>query len=122
MIKRQILVFILRWLISSTGMWIAITLFGSVSGDTGFWFYAAAGLIFSLVNSIVKPLVTAFALPLIIVSMGIFTVILNIAMVALVIWIIPGLEMDLWGIILTMIIMSLINGLVNLLIPAYNKK
>lgn len=121
MIKTQILVFLLRWLISGSFMWLSITLFGTVSVETNFWLYAAAGLIFSLVNSIVKPLATALALPLIIVSMGVFTLVLNVAMVALAIWLLPGVEMGIWGLVFTTIIMSLANGLVNFLLPAYNR-
>lgn len=121
MIKTQILVFLLRWLISGSFMWLAITFFATVSVETNFWFYATAGLVFSLVNSIVKPLATALALPLIILSMGVFTLILNVAMVALTIWLLPGVEMSIWGLIFTTIVMSVANGLVNFLLPSYNK-
>lgn len=123
MIKRQILVFLLRWLVSSAGMWLCITLFGHITDDTNssFWLYATAGLIFSLVNSIVKPLATMISLPLIILTMGIFTLLLNIAMVALTIWLIPNVEMGFWGAALSTLVLSLINSLVNFLLPEYNK-
>ena len=124
MIKQQILVFLLRWLVSSAGMWLCITLFGRVQDgfEASFWLYAAAGLIFSLVNSVVKPLVTTLSLPLIIISMGIFTILLNIAMVGLTIWILPHVTMDFPAAALSTLVMSLINSLVNFLVPAYNKK
>jgi putative membrane protein len=123
MIKQQVLVFILRWIISSVAMWLCIELFGTVSSDpSSFWLYLTAGLIFSLINSIVKPLATILALPLIILSMWIFTILLNVAMVALAIWLLPDVQMDFWGIFWSTIIISLINSLVNLLVPGYNKK
>ena len=122
MVKRQLLVFLLRWLASTFGMWLCINLFAEVSRETSLWFYILAGLIFSLVNSIVKPLAKTFALPLIIISMGIFTVLLNIGMVALTIWLLPGVEMHFWQMALTTLIMSLINWLVNFLIPSYNEE
>lgn len=122
MIKRQLLVFLFRWLVSSTGMWIVINCFGHISSATNnFWLYLSAGLIFSLVNSIVKPLATVFTLPLIILSMGLFTLIINVAMVALTIWLLPGVEMDFLGAALSALTMSFINGLVNFLVPSYNK-
>lgn len=103
-------------------MWLCINLFGNITDATNsFWLYLVAGLIFSLVNSIVKPLATTFALPLIILSMGIFTILLNVAMVALTIWILPGVNMDFWGAFFSSIIFSLINSLVNFLVPSYNK-
>ena len=122
MIKNQILVFLLRWLVSSAGMWICMRLFGHIETEAVFWLFVVAGLVFSLVNSIVKPLLTLLALPLIILSMGIFTVILNIAMVGLTIALLPGVEMGFGGAVLTTLIMSALNGLVNFLVPSYNKE
>ncbi|MBQ6394406.1 phage holin family protein [Candidatus Saccharibacteria bacterium] len=123
MIKQQILVFLLRWLVSSATMWLCITLFGQVTDtENSFWLYVVAGLVFSLVNSIVKPLATVLSLPLIILSMGLFTLILNIAMVGLTIWILPHVSMSFWGVALSSIVISIINSLVNFLVPSYNKK
>ena len=120
MIKNQILVFLLRWIVSSAGMWLCMRWFGHIHTADVFWLFIAAGLIFSLVNSIVKPLLTMLALPLIILSMGIFTIILNIAMVGLTIALLPGVDMGFGGAVLTTIIMSALNGLVNFLVPDYN--
>lgn len=123
MVKQQILVFLLRWLVSSAGMWLCITWFGQISDPTSdVWIFIVAGLIFSLVNAIVKPIVTLLALPLIIVTMGIFTIIVNAAMVGLTIWILPGVSISLGGAILSSLVMSLINGLVNFLVPSYTKR
>jgi len=123
MIKQQILVFLLRWLVSSATMWLCITLFGQVTDtENSFWLYVVAGLVFSLVNSIVKPLATVLSLPLIILSMGLFTLILNIAMVGLTIWILTHVSMSFWGVALSSIVISIINSLVNFLVPSYNKK
>ena len=120
MIKKQLLVFMFRWLVSTAGMWLTINWFGSI--DTGvtnnIWLYVVAGLVFSLVNSIVRPLATLFSLPFIILSMGIFTILINIAMMALTIWILPGVHSDFWGSFLGTITMSVVNGLVNLIVPS----
>lgn len=104
-------------------MWVCIKWFGSVTpgADTP-WLYISAGLIFSLVNTIVKPIATIFALPLIFVTMGIFVLILNAAMVGLTIWLLPDVNMTFWGTVLSCFMISIINYLVNLMVPAYNKK
>lgn len=113
----------MRWLVSSTAMWICIKWFGTVDpgGETP-WLYISAGLLFSLVNTIVKPIATIFALPLIFITMGIFVLILNALMVALTIWLLPDVHMTFWGTVLSCLMISLINYLVNLMVPAYNKK
>ncbi len=122
MIKKQFLFFLLRWGISSLAMWVCINLFATSDGSHNIWFFVIAGLVFSLVNSVIKPLATMMALPLIILTMGIFSLLLNVGMVALTIWILPGVHMDFWGAVFSAVAISLINSLVNLLIPSYNKK
>ena len=122
MIKSQLAIFMLRWLVSTCGMWLCIKLFATVTAPDDFWLYATAGLVFSLINSIVKPLTKMLALPLIILSMGIFSLIINVAMVELAIWILPDVSMGFWGSIWSALILSLINSLVNLLVPSYNSK
>lgn len=122
MIKQQILAFIFRWALSTFGMWICINLFGTIVGSYNAWLFVLAGLVFSIVNSVVKPLATTFTLPLIIVSMGLFTILINTAMVGLTIWILPNVSMDFLGAIFSSIIMSIANGLVNFSTPLYNNK
>ena len=120
MIKKQIFVFLLRWLACSGGMYLCITWFGQVESTEAFsqpWvLYIVAGLIFSLVNSIVKPLVKMLALPLAIVTMGISTIIINVGMVLLTIYLLPGVSMDIWGAIFSSIILGGINTAMTLLI------
>ncbi len=118
----QLLIFLLRWAVSSFGMWVCLTLFGAIDGPYSAWLFILAGLIFSLVNAIVKPIATLLALPLILFTMGIFVVILNAGMVALTVWLIPGASMNFGGAVLSSFAMSLINYLVNLLVPAYTKR
>jgi len=141
MIKKQALVFVLRTVASVFGMWLCISWFANInSSDDSFirisignfnllnvpnsmesMLFIVAGVIFSIVNSVVKPLLKLFALPLAIVTLGVSTLIINIAMMALTIYLLPGVSMEWWGILLSSFIMSLINSLVNLLILPYNK-
>lgn len=120
MIKKQILVFIIRWLVSSLGMFLCITWFGQVNSTEAFsapWIlYIVAGLIFSLVNSIIKPLVKLLALPLAIVTMGISTIIINTGMVILTIYLLPGVEMDFWGAFFSSFIMSAANAVLTVFV------
>ena len=120
MIKKQIFLFLFRWLISSVGMWLIINLFGWIDANVtvDIWLYVVAGLVFSLVNSIVRPLATLFSLPFILLSMGIFTIIINVGMMALTVWLLPGVHIDFWGAVLGTITMSVVNGVVNMLIPS----
>lgn len=57
-----------------------------------------------------------FALPLAILTMGISTIIINTAMVVLTIYLLPGVEMDIWGAVISSIVLSVINSVLNLFI------
>lgn len=122
MIKRQLLGFLARWVLSSFGMWICITLFGRIYGEGSFWLFVLAGLIFSTANSLVRPLMTMMALPLIVFTMGLFTLVINIAIVGLTIWLTPNVTMGFAGALLSSLVMSLVNGVVNFWISPYTSK
>lgn len=121
MIKRQILLLILRIIVSSFGIWLCVTWFGTVNNRADLTIFVIAGTVFSLVNLIVKPLVKVMTLPLAILTMGISSILINIAMLWLTLQFLPGVEMSFWGIFLSSLVLSVINSLVNLLVPAYNK-
>ncbi len=118
--KRQFSVFLLRWLLNSFGLWLAVRLFGTgyapTEIDHAFFVFLFAGLIFSLVNSILRPVVIILALPAILITLGLFTFIVNGLMVYLSIMLAPGLQMTFWYSVLTGIILSLINYVVSSLV------
>lgn len=115
--KDQFLVFLVRWGLNSFGLWIAVRLLGTGYDDrevtAGFWGFILAGLIFSLVNSIFKPLAVILSLPAILLTLGLFVLVVNGALVYLSILIAPGISLSFWNSILTGIILSLINYIVS---------
>ena len=122
MVRRQLLGFLIRWAISSVAMFICINFFATIKPEaealrSTIWLYVVAGLIFSIINTIVKPLLTIFALPFIYLTLGLFTVLVNAAAVGLTVWIMPDVNMTFWGAIESCLLISAINYLVNLAIP-----
>lgn len=120
MIKKQFLNFLLRWLISSLVMFVCLRLFATFGPGAEYleysvWFYAVAGLVFALVNIIVKPLATILSLSLIFATYGLFTFIVNVLMVVVTVWLIPNVSMDFWGAFYSCITISVINFLVNII-------
>ena len=100
-------------------MLVCLNVFGQFSSDAWllehtWWFYVLAGLIFSLANSLLKPLVMLVALPLLRVSLGAVTILVNVLMMALMVWILPGVTMNFWGALLSCATISIANYLVNL--------
>lgn len=115
--KRQLLVFVLRWLLNSFGLWLAIRLFGNgysdQTVDASIPIFLLAGLIFSVVNSILRPVVIVLSLPAILLTLGLFTFIVNGLMVYISFLLTPGLQMTFWYSVLAGILLSLINYIVS---------
>lgn len=121
MIKKQIKFFVLRWIVSSFLMWICVKLFGRVDREVDtFGVFVTAGLVLSVVQTIVKPILTIFALPLILLTMGIFNLVLNIAMLWLVAHLVPHISISGIQLVWSWLLMSVLTSLVNFVIPDYN--
>ena len=115
--KRKFLVFVIRWVLNSFGLWIAVRIFGTGYSeqqiDSGFYVFLVAGLIFSIINAVLKPAVIILALPAILVTLGFFTIIVNGLMVYISLRLTPGLEMTFWNSVLTGLVLSLVNYIVS---------
>lgn len=115
--KRQLLTFIIRWILNSFGLWVAVRIFGTGYSDTvinsSVHVFLVAGLIFSLINAILKPIVIILSLPAILVTLGLFTIIVNGLMVYVSLRLAPGLQMTFWHSVLTGLVLSLVNYIVS---------
>ena len=118
--KRQFLAFLLRWILNSFGLWVAVRIFDTgYSGaqiDAGVAAFFVAGLIFSAVNAVLKPIVIILSLPAILVTLGFFTIIVNGFMVWVSLNLAPGLQMTFWNSVLTGLVLSLVNYIVSSLL------
>lgn len=81
--------FILRACITAIGLWVATRLVAGIRIDDP-WTLVFAGLLLGVVNAIVRPIAIILTLPLTILSLGLFLLVINTAMVALVAWMLPG--------------------------------
>jgi putative membrane protein len=84
---------VIAWAINLLALWVANALWGSVSIH-GWAAYLIGSAVLGIANTIVKPLLTILTLPLIIVTLGLFYLLINIAMVALAEWIAPNFSID----------------------------
>lgn len=114
---RQFAVFIVRWLLNSFGLWVAVRLLGTGypanQVDESVALFLMAGLVFSIINAILKPIVIILSLPAILVTLGLFTLVVNGAMVYISLKLVPDLQMTFLNSILTGIILSLVNYIVS---------
>ncbi|HEV3286619.1 MAG TPA: phage holin family protein [Steroidobacteraceae bacterium] len=84
--------FLLRALITAFGLWLASLWVPGVSFDSPATLILA-GILLGVVNAIVRPIAFILTLPLTILTLGLFLLVLNAGMVALVAWMLPGFHM-----------------------------
>src|SRR5918911_675018 len=84
---------LLRLAINAAALWVANALWDGVHIH-GWAAYVIGALVLGLANAILKPVLTVVTLPLIIVTLGFFYLVINIAMVALAEWIAPNFSID----------------------------
>jgi putative membrane protein len=105
----------LRWLVSSLGLYIASALLGSnrVDVSQNWWTVILAGLFLALINTAIKPVLIILSFPAIILSLGLFMLVINGLLILVASWLYPALFVKNLGVaILTGIIIGLVNYLV----------
>jgi len=115
--KKSLNIFIIRWLINSLGLWVAVRLLGTGYDDiqisAGIFGFLFAGFIFSVINSILRPIVIILSLPAILLTLGLFIIIINGLMVYISLRFTPGITMTFNNSVITGILLSLINYIVS---------
>jgi putative membrane protein len=81
--------FVLRALISAIGLWIATRWVAGVQIDDALTL-VLAGALLGIVNAIIRPIAIVLTLPITILTLGIFLLVVNAGMVALVAALLPG--------------------------------
>jgi putative membrane protein len=81
--------FVLRACISAIGFWIATRLVAGIRIDDATT-VVLAGALLGIVNAIIRPVLIVLTLPFTILTLGLFLLIVNAAMVGLVAWLLPG--------------------------------
>jgi putative membrane protein len=113
--------FIFRWGVSSLGLWIAAGLLGSdrMVLDDRLVTILGAGLVFALVNIFVKPFLIFLSLPALLLSLGLFMVVINGLIVMLASHLYDPLHVSsLW----VAMVAGLIIGFVNMLVSKVVKE
>ena len=101
--------------INAVALWVADLLFDSMSIH-GFWSYFLAALVLAIANAIIKPILTILTLPLIIVTLGLFLLVINIAIIGLAEWIAPNFSIDgFWTYVGVVVILWLVNWIADAL-------
>ena len=67
--------------------WITVWLVPALSFTGEWWWFAVFGLVIGLVNAYIKPVAKMLMLPLRILTLGLFTLVVNVALMVALIWV-----------------------------------
>src|SRR5512132_3881900 len=103
------LFFILAWAANIVALAVADWIFSGVSID-GWGPLLLGAAVLAIANTIIKPILTLLTLPLVIITLGLFLFVINVAMLALAEWIAPDFSIDgFWTYIGATIVVSIVN-------------
>jgi putative membrane protein len=88
--------FLIRAAIVALGLWLATAWVHGIFIDSPATLILA-GMLLGVVNSIVRPIAILLTLPMTILTLGLFLLVINAGMVALVAWMLPGMHVAGFG-------------------------
>lgn len=110
--------FLLRWLFLAIAIGVTAWLMPGFQVQGDFWIsLIIISAVYGLVNAFIRPIVMFFTCPLIALTLGLFTFIINALMLSLTSWFLPNLliiDSFFWTTIIAALIISVISGLLNL--------
>jgi putative membrane protein len=106
--------FLLRWVINGLALWAAASIVPGFHYE-GWTAIAIVALIFGLVNALIRPIVLVATCLVNLVTLGLFTLIVNAAMLALTSWIVGqlGIPFQITGGFLTVFLGALVVSIVS---------
>src|ERR1700749_2978421 len=108
----------IRWVCNVVALFVAAWILSGISYGDQWWTLFIAAAVFTLVNAWIKPVLAVLSIPFIVVTLGLFYFLINVLMLYLTDWIVPDFEIKtFWWAVLAAIIVSIVNGLLNLAMP-----
>ncbi|MGE5241285.1 MAG: phage holin family protein [Bacteroidota bacterium] len=99
--------FLLRLCVVALGLWLASELVPGIEVH-GLWTLLGAALLLGIVNAVVRPLLVILTLPITLLTLGLFLLVINAAMLGLVAWMFDGFAIaGFWPALFGSIVVSL---------------
>jgi putative membrane protein len=117
--------FILSFLTTAASLWVAVWLVNGFEFDGEWWQFLIAAAIMGLANAIAKPILKLFSLPLIILTLGLFHLVVNALVLQLVVWLSGPDVFDLgltstgffWATFWASVVVSIAGWLIGVILP-----
>ena len=80
------MLFLLRLLINAAALWVAIQLVDGIEHRGSWWSLLFVALVFGILNASIRPLLKLLSLPIIILTLGLFILVINALMLLMTGW------------------------------------
>ncbi len=109
--NESLLARVIRWIIAGLAVLLAAYILPGVKVNS-FWFALLVAFLLGMANTYLKPLLVIIAFPLTVLTFGLFLLVINVLLIYLVDWIVPGFSVqNFWAALFFSIIQSLLNAL-----------
>lgn len=109
---------VLKLLINVGALWTADYLVSGFDLDGNFWEILLVALVFGLINTFIKPIFKLLSLPVIMMTFGLFVLIINTALIALTAAISGALSIsDFWAALLGALVISVVSSVLGWFVP-----
>ena len=103
---------LINWLVSALLVLAVAYVLPGISVES-FWVALVVALVLGLINAIIKPLAVFLTLPIFVLTLGLFTFVIDALLVMLAGYVVPGFEVSsFWWALLFALILSIVNSLV----------
>jgi putative membrane protein len=117
---------LLKWLINTIAIMLAIKWVPGIVYSGAWWGILIVGVLFGLINTFIRPFVKLFTLPLLVLSLGLFTFVINAMMLMLTSWLsgefslgfhVEGFRAAFWG----ALVISVVSLVLSCVMPSEEK-
>jgi putative membrane protein len=111
------MIFVIHWLITTIAILIAAYLLPGVTVK-GFFAALVTALVLGLINTFIRPILLILTLPINILTLGLFTFVINALLIMLTSAVVPGFDVrSFWWALLFSFVLSLIKWALNAIAP-----
>jgi putative membrane protein len=117
--------FLLSFLGSAAALWVAVWLVPGFEFDGVWWKFLIAAVIMGLANAIAKPILRLLSLPFIVLTLGLFLIVVNALVLQIVVWLAGPSVLDLgltstgffWATFWASVVVTIAGWLIGALLP-----
>ena len=107
------LAFIVRTGIAAIALWVAVSIVPGLHARDAQTLILAA-IVLGIVNATVRPLAVLLSVPITILTFGLFLLVVNAGMLALVAWIVPAFSVSIfWAALFGWLVVSIVSAVMN---------